>query len=241
VKLESLTPAERAGGVVAVSAGNHAQGVAFHGARLGIATTIVMPKTTPYAKVRRTEAHGARVLLSGETFAEAVVYSEALAADERLVPIPPYDDPHVIAGAGTIGIELLRAQPDLETVIVPVGGGGLIAGVAIAIKHLAPHLEIVGVRAEQLGLPTLAEGIAVKNLGELNAAIVGDLVDDLVSVDEPALERAVHLLLEEEKLLVEGAGAAPLAALLRHAGRFAGRRTALVVSGGNIDTGCSPR
>lgn len=237
IKLESLTPAQRAGGIVAVSAGNHAQGVAFHGARLGIATTIVMPNTAPYAKVRRTEAYGARVLLSGADLAQAAAAAEALAIEQRLTMIHPYDDAHVIAGAGTLGIELLRAQPALDTVVVPVGGGGLISGIAVALKHLAPHVEIVGVRVEQHGPPTLAEGIAVKSLGVLNAAIVGDLVDDIVCVDEPGLERAVHLLLEEEKTVVEGAGAAPLAALLRYPNRFAGRRTALVISGGNIDTG----
>jgi threonine dehydratase len=237
IKLESLPPERRAGGVVAVSAGNHAQGVAFHGTRMGIATTIVMPKTTPYAKVRRTEALGARVVLEGATLASAYAHAQALASDERLTMIHPYDDPHVIAGAGTIGIEMFRAQPELQTVVVPVGGGGLIAGIATALRRLAPQVQIVGVRAEQFGPPTLAEGIAVAELGELNAAIVEDLVDEVLFVDEPSLERSVHLLLEDEKTVVEGAGAAPLAALLRYPSRFQGRRCGLVISGGNIDTG----
>ena len=252
IKLQSLAPHERSGGVVAISAGNHAQGVAYHGARLGIVTTIVMPTTTPYAKVRRTEALGARVVLRGANFAEAAGEAERLAVEEHLTMIHPYDDPQIIAGQGTIGIEMLNAQPDVDAVVVPVGGGGLIAGIATAVKHVAPHVEVIGVQTEEhcslyellhgirppaQAAPTLAEGIAVKRIGRLNAEIAKDLVDDVVLVDEPALERAVHLLLEEEKTLVEGAGAAALAALLSAPKRFVGKRVALVLSGGNIDTG----
>lgn len=252
VKLQSLTREERARGVVAVSAGNHAQGVAYHGARLGIATTIVMPKTTPYSKIRRTETLGGRVVLRGANLAEAALDAQTLAVDEGLTMIHPYDDPHVIAGQGTVGIEFARACAHLDAVVVPVGGGGLIAGMAIAFKHLAPHVEVIGVQTEEHcslyqlfygerplahGLPTLAEGIAVKSIGSLNATIARELVDDVLIVGEPALEHAVHLLLEEEKLVVEGAGAAALAAVLRHPHRFARRRVGLVVSGGNIDSG----
>jgi threonine dehydratase len=239
VKLRSLEPAERLRGVVAASAGNHAQGVAYHAARLGIDATIVMPTTTPYAKVRRTEAHGVRVVLDGETFADAARAAEAIALECGRTMLHPYDDPWVIAGQGTVGIEMLRERPDLDAVLVPVGGGGLIAGVAIAVKHLAPNAEVIGIRSEMPanGAPTLAEGIAVKHLGRTNAAIVADFVDDMLAVGEPEIVRAIHHLLDDEKMLVEGAGAAPLAALFAHRERFAGRRVGLILSGANLDTG----
>lgn len=237
VKLRHLSDAQRAGGVVAVSAGNHAQGVAYHGTRLGIATTIVMPKTTPYTKVRRTEGHGARVLLSGDTLAEAALAAQALEIDERLTMIHPYDDPHIIAGQGTIALEMLDHARDYDAIVIPVGGGGLISGMATAIKHVSPRTEVIGVRVQRTDTPTLAEGIAVKYIGKLNSAIVDRFVDEMLFVNEPALERAVHILLEEEKTVVEGAGAAALAAVLAYPERFAGRRAGIVVSGGNIDSG----
>jgi threonine dehydratase len=287
VKLCSLTQIEREAGVVAVSAGNHAQGVACHGAQLGIATTIVMPKTTPYVKIRRTQALGARVLLSGTNLTEAAIDAQALAITEHLTMIHPYDDPHVIAGQGTVGLELIdtrastgwavprvgsstsmcpptlahpcasQARDDNKTdsfdaVVVPVGGGGLISGIAIALKALSPGTRIIGVQSEThpslyralygthapaQALPTLAEGIAVKEAGAITSSIVREKVDEIVLVDEFHLERALHLLLEEEKTLAEGAGAAALAAVLRYPEKFAGARVALVVSGGNVDTG----
>ena len=252
VKLQSLSPAERAAGVVAASAGNHAQGVAYHAARLGIDATIVMPKTTPYGKMRRTEAMGVRVVLEGGTFAEAASLAQVLAHDQGRTMIHPYDDPWVVAGQGTVGLEMMHAQPQLDAVLVPVGGGGLIAGVAIAIKHLAPEVQVYGVQTEAYcalyemlhhsrphsnGAPTLAEGIAVKEIGRMNAAIVQDLIEDVLLVDEPTLERAIHHVLDDEKMLVEGAGAAGLAALLLHRDLFAGRRVGLILSGANLDTG----
>ena len=235
VKLQRLSAAERARGAVAVSAGNHAQGVAFHGTRLGIPTTIVMPTTTPYTKVRRAEAYGARVVLHGRNLSEAYAHAQVLES-RGLVMIHPYADHDVIAGGGTVGLEMLEAH-DFDAIVVPVGGGGLISGIALAVKERAPRTRVIGVRVAGGEAPTLAEGIAVKQLGEINAAIVATFVDDMLTVDEPSLERAVHLLLDEEKVVAEGAGAAALAALLRFPEAFAGQRVGLVVSGGNIDTG----
>ena len=252
VKLSSLSYEQRSRGVVAASAGNHAQGVAYHASRLGIDATIVMPATSPYGKIRRTEALGARVVLSGETFANASATAAELAAAEGRAIIHPYDDPWVIAGQGTVGLEFVRAQPDLDAILVSVGGGGLIAGTAIAVKSLAPRVDVIAVQAEEFcplhelrygaqshprGTPTLAEGIAVQRLGVMNAAIIAELVDDVVLVDDVALEHAIHALLDDEKMLVEGAGAAPLAALLRDRERFAGRKVGLILSGANLDTG----
>ncbi|HXZ00292.1 MAG TPA: threonine ammonia-lyase [Stellaceae bacterium] len=249
-KLLSLDADRRRAGVIALSAGNHAQGVARHARRLGIPATIVMPADTPFTKVEHTEAYGARVLLRGSSLAEARRVADALAAAEGLSLIHPYDDAAIIAGQGTIALELLADRPDLDALLVPVGGGGLIAGIAIAAKALKPGIAVFGVQAAlyagmaqalgRAGPPpggtTLAEGIAVLEPGRLTRPVVAALVDDLLLVDEAALERAVARLLDAEKLIVEGAGAAPLAALLANAERFRGRRVGLVLSGGNIDS-----
>ncbi len=250
-KLLSLDAAARRAGVIAVSAGNHAQGVAYHAGRLGIPATIVMPEGTPFTKIDRTEALGAVVLLKGDGLAAAREAAEAIAGERGLALIHPYDDPAVIAGQGTIALELLADRPDLDTIVVPVGGGGLISGIAVAAKTLRPAIEIVGVqstlypsmrrllRGEAPGEPaapvTLAEGIAVKEPGLLTRQIVAALVADILLVDEATLENAVEALLERQRLVVEGAGAAGLAAVLASPERFAGRRIAIVVSGGNID------
>ncbi|MCH7887913.1 MAG: threonine ammonia-lyase [Proteobacteria bacterium] len=249
VKLKSLTAEERAAGVVAMSAGNHAQAVAYHAQRLGIAATIVMPRDTPQVKAQNTQRFGARVVLEGEIIDEAAARARELAATEGLVLVHPYDDAKIIAGQGTIGLEMLAADPGLEIVVAPIGGGGLIAGIAIAAKALKPDIEIVGVEAAlypsmhqaihgqtaEGGGRTIAEGIAVKTVGKLTLPIIERLVDDVLLVSEDDLERGVQLLLEIEKTVAEGAGGAALAALLAHRDRFAGRRVGLVVSGGNID------
>lgn len=248
-KLKSLEAAQRRAGVIAMSAGNHAQGVAYHARRLGIPTTIVMPEGTPFTKVERTEAHGARVVLRGEGLAEARRAAEEIAAAENLALIHPYDDPLIIAGQGTIGLELVEDQPGLDAVIVPIGGGGVIAGTAIGAKALKPEIEVIGVEAALYpsmhhairGLPpepggqTIAEGIAVEEPGRLTRAIIEALVADIVLVDEARIEAAIETLLVQQKLVAEGAGAAPLAALLADPGRYSGRRVALVLCGGNID------
>jgi len=249
-KLASLSARERRAGVIAVSAGNHAQAVAYHARRLRIPATIVMPEHTPFTKVARTEALGARVLLRGGDLAQARRATDALARGAGLMLIHPYDDPLIIAGQGTCGLEILRAMPELEVLLVPVGGGGLISGIAAAVKAVQPKLAIIGVEAagyasmrhalcrgrKPAGGDTLAEGIAVKEPGRITRAITRALVDDLLVVDEAQIERAVALFIEHESLVVEGAGAAPLAALLAHRERFRRRRVGLVVSGGNIDS-----
>jgi threonine dehydratase len=249
--LLQLGDAERARGVIAMSAGNHAQAVAYQSKRLGIPAVIVMPEATPFTKVRRTQNFGARIVLSGEGLADAGVRAREIAAEEGLTLVHPYDDERIVAGQGTCGLELLRDVPDLDVLLVPIGGGGLISGMAIAAKHLNPSIEIVGVQTKLYpsfyqimnGLPpthgglTVAEGIAVKSIGDIPLSIARELVDDVILVSEQSLERAVHLLIEEEKLLAEGAGAAPLAALIDHPARFAGRRVGLAICGGNIDTG----
>jgi threonine dehydratase len=249
VKLASLSDEERARGVIAMSAGNHAQGVAYHATRLGIPATIVMPKLTPFVKVEKTTQFGARVLLEGDSVDEAADYAHRLAAERNLTFIHPYDDPLIIAGQGTIGLEMLTDAPDLEALVVPIGGGGLISGVAIAAKALKPEVEIVGVEAaacpsmyrRRAGLPeaplrpTIAEGIAVKTPGELTLPIVRELVGDILLVEEDAIEDAILTLLEVEKVVVEGAGAIGLAALTAYRERFVGRRVGLVLCGGNID------
>ncbi|MBS7537414.1 threonine ammonia-lyase [Ancylobacter lacus] len=249
VKLASLTAAERARGVVAMSAGNHAQAVAYHAARLGIRATIVMPKHTPIVKVAATRAHGARVVLHGESVADASEEADRLAQAEKLVWVHPYDDPHVIAGQGSIAFEMLEDAPDLDALVVPIGGGGLIAGMAVAAKSVRPDIEVVGVETtlypamwnalHQQNRPcegaTLAEGIAVRNVGLLTREIVSALVGDVVLVDEPTFERAVNIFLTQQKTLSEGAGAAGLAAMLAEPERYRGRNVGLVVSGGNID------
>jgi threonine dehydratase len=248
-KLVQLTAAERARGVVAMSAGNHAQGVAYHAQRLGLRAAIVMPRFTPGVKIERTQGFGAEVVLHGDTLDEARQHARTLAEGEGLVFVHPYDDAAIVAGQGTVGLEMLRAQPDLEVLVVSTGGGGLIGGIAVAAQALKPGIEIVGVQARRFpamvnavtgshweqGLNTIAEGIAVGTPGELPLAIVRERVGDWLLVDEGEIEQAIVMLLEIEKTLVEGAGAAGLAALLRHPERFRGRRVGLVLSGGNID------
>ncbi len=248
-KLAQLTPAERARGVIAMSAGNHAQGVAYHAERLGLRAVIVMPRFTPGVKVERTRGFGAEVVLEGDTLEAARAHALALAEARGLLFVHPYDDEAIMAGQGTLALEMLRAQPGLEVLVVPVGGGGLIAGVATAAKALQPGIEVIGVQTRRFpamvnlvqgarhpqGTSTIAEGIAVGAPGSLCAEIVRQRVDDLLLVDEGDIEQAIVLLLEVEKTLVEGAGAAALAALLRHLRRFAGKKVGLVLSGGNID------
>ena len=249
-KLAALLEAgPRPKGVIAASAGNHAQGVAHHAQRLGLRAVIVMPEHTPTVKVERTRGFGAEVVLAGATFDAARDHALALAGREGLTFVHPFDDPRVIAGQGTIGLEMLRAQPSLDTLVVAVGGGGLISGIATAARHLKPGIEIVGVQTERfpamydaikgtrhpMGPGTIAEGIAVGQPGRITESIVRALVDDLVLVDEGDVEQAILMLLEIEKTVVEGAGAAGLAALLREPARFAGRRVGLVLCGGNID------
>lgn len=250
-KLKSLL--ERNGrpkGVVAASAGNHAQGVACHARRLGLAATIVMPKGTPFLKTARTEAYGARVVLEGGDLSAAEQYAVAMAAREGWEFIHPYDDLAIIAGQGTVGLELMSAHPDLDALIVPIGGGGLISGIATAAKALKPDIEIVGVQtalypsmvvALKGGTPgpgwaSLAEGISVKRPGTLTTPVVRALVDDIVLIDEMAVEMAVECLVDSDHIVAEGAGAASLAALLGNRDRFAGRKVGLIVSGGNIDS-----
>lgn len=249
VRLAALDPTERARGVIAMSAGNHAQAVAHHARTLGIPATIVMPRFTPNVKVEHTRDHGAMVVLHGDSLSEAAVRAREIAAERGLAFIHPYDDPLVIAGQGTVALEMLAAAPDLEVLVVPVGGGGLISGIAAAAKALRPDIEIIGVqsarypamlcalegRPPRFGAYTIAEGIAVKEPGRITLSMVRRLVDGILTVDEPELEEAVLLLLEVEKTVTEGAGAAPLAALRRCRDRFAGRRVGLVISGGNID------
>jgi len=236
-------------GVIAASAGNHAQGVAHHAQRLGLRAVIVMPLATPGVKIERTLGFGAEVVLHGETFDEAHAHALELAAAQGLAFVHPFDDPLVIAGQGTIGIEMLRAQPALDTLVVAIGGGGLISGIATAARALKPGLQIIGVQTVRFpamfnaikgthhpqGTGTIAEGIAVGQPGRITREIVRELVDDLVLVDEGDIEQAIVMLLEIEKTLVEGAGAAGLAALLKEPARYAGRKVGLVLCGGNID------
>jgi threonine dehydratase len=248
-KLASLTAAERERGVIAMSAGNHAQSVAYHAQLLGIPATIVMPVTTPFVKVHATGACGAEVVLHGESIADAQLRAETLARERGLTFVHPYDDPKVIAGQGTIALEMLEDAPDLDLIVVPIGGGGLISGIALAARAMKPGIEIVGAEAalypsfwnalrgetRPLGGATLAEGIAVKNVGALTLPIVRDLVSEIVLVDEQSLERAVNAYLTLQKTMAEGAGAAGLAAMLAKPERFRGRNVGLVLCGGNID------
>jgi len=248
-KLSSLTQAERQRGVVAMSAGNHAQSVAYHAARLGIPATIVMPVTTPHVKVAATRSHGAEVVLYGETVADAQARCEAIQAERGMILVHPYDDEKVIAGQGTIALEMFEDVPDLDMMVIPIGGGGLISGNAIAAKARNPRIEVIGVEAllypavwnalehgnRPVGGPTLAEGIAVKNVGKLTLPIIRELVSDVVLVDEAHLERAVNAYLTLQKTMAEGAGAAGLAALLAEPVRFRGKRIGLILCGGNID------
>ena len=248
-KLLSLGEAERRAGVIAMSAGNHAQAVACHASRLGIRSTIVMPSFTPFTKVERTEALGARVELHGDTLSDAAAYARDLAAKEGLVFVHPYDDPLIAAGQGTAALELLEAAPDLDALVVPIGGGGLIGGMAVAAKALRPGIQVIGVQCAMYpamrqalagepiacGGATIAEGIAVKAPGAVTLPLVRRLVDDVVMVGEPRLEEAVYRLATLQKLVAEGAGAAALAAVLDAPARFAGKTVGVVVSGGNID------
>jgi threonine dehydratase len=249
-RLAALTSAERQRGVVAMSAGNHAQGVAYHANRLGIPATIFMPVGTPTVKVENTRRHGAQVVVAGRTLEEAAELASEHCAAHNATLVHPYDDPLVIAGQGTIALEMLEKVPDLDTIVVPVGGGGLIAGIAVAAKAPRPDLRIVGVQAKLYpsmfnlihgqSLPmrgdTLAEGIAVKTPGRITSEIIRDMVDEIVLVTEDQIERAVALLISIEKTVVEGAGAAGLAAMLANPEPFRGRNVGLVLSGGNIDT-----
>ena len=248
-KLLSLDAAQRQAGVIAVSAGNHAQGVAYHAKRLGIPAVIVMPRFTPNVKVEQTRAFGAEVILLGENFDEAKAHALQVMAQRRLTLAHPYDDDKIMAGQGTIALEMLDAQPDLDVLIVPVGGGGMIAGMASAAKAIRPGIEMIGVETvrfpsmyaalkgskPEFGSNTIAEGIAVKEPGRLTFEIIRRQVDDIVLVDEGDIEEAMLLLLEIEKTVVEGAGAAGLAGLLRNRARFAGKKVGVVLSGGNID------
>jgi len=249
-KLLQLSPEERARGVIAASAGNHAQAVAYHARRLGIPAVIVMPEGTPTIKVTQTEGHGAKVVLYGKIVDDAFAKARELEAEHGYVFVHPFDDPQIIAGAGTVGLEMLEEAPDLDTIIVPIGGGGLMSGVSIAARSVRPDIELIGVEAElypsmkcaiqncqmPLGGDTLAEGIAVKHPGELTSRILADYANDVVLVPERDLERAVAMLVGIEKTVVEGAGAAGLAAMLNDPERFRGKKVATLLCGGNIDT-----
>jgi threonine dehydratase len=248
-KLLSLTPEQRGCGVIAASAGNHAQGVAYHAKRLGIHAVIVMPRYTPGVKVVHTRRHGAEVILHGEVFDDAKARAVELARTRGLTLVHPYDDEKVIAGQGTIALEMLAAQPDLEMLVVPIGGGGIIAGMAVAAKGVNPSIQVFGAQttrfpsmycaiqglAPEFGSTTIADGIAVKEPGQLTLPIVRDLVSEIFLVEEGDIEEAIVLLLEIEKTVAEGAGAAGLAAVLAHRRRFQGKRVGLVLCGGNID------
>lgn len=248
-KLSQLTDAERRRGVIAMSAGNHAQGVAYHAQRLSIRAVIVMPRFTPGVKIERTRGFGAEVVLHGDTLDASRAHALLLAERDGLVFVHPYDDEAVIAGQGTVGLEMLQAVPDLQVLVVAVGGGGLIAGMATAAKALKPSIEVIGVQTSRFpgmvnaikgtahlqGSSTIADGIAVGTPGVLTQAIIAQRVDDLLLVDEGDIEQAMVMLLEIEKTLVEGAGAAGLAALLKYPARFAGKKVGLVLCGGNID------
>lgn len=249
-KLLSLTAEEKARGVIAMSAGNHAQGVAYHAGRLGIPATIVMPAYTPFVKVRNTEGHGAKVVLYGNTLAEASQHARDLAAKHKYVFVHPFDDPYIIAGQGTLALEMLEAAPDLDTLVIPVGGGGLLAGCAVAARGVRPDIEVIGVESTtfpamaqrlrdepvRVGSETIAEGLAVRDIGEMPLTIARALVREVLLVDEATIEEAIALLIEIEKTVTEGAGATGVAALLQHGHRFVGRKVGIVLCGGNIDS-----
>jgi threonine dehydratase len=248
-KLMSLDAAQRAKGVIACSAGNHAQGVAYHAQRLGIPAVIVMPRYTPWVKVEQTQRHGAEVILEGDNFDGAKDFAVKAAVERGLTLVHPYNDEKIIAGQGTAGLEMLKDHPELDALIVAIGGGGLIAGISIAAKALKPPIEVFGVETKrfpamyhamkgttpEFAASTIAEGIAVKEPGTLTLPIIAANVSEIFLVDEGDIEEAIVMLLEIEKTVVEGAGAAPMAALLRHRERFAGKRVGLVLGGGNID------
>jgi threonine dehydratase len=249
-KLLALSAAERKRGVIAMSAGNHAQAVAYHAARLGIPAVIVMPKGSPNTKIRNTRVHGAEVVLEGDSLADAGRHALERAKRDDLVFVHPYEDRLVIAGQGTVALEMLEALPDLEVLVVPVGGGGLISGIATAAKAINSKIKIFGVESKtypsmhqrlagepiKVGGDTIAEGIAVKDVGDIAFGIIQKLVEDVLVVEEETIERGIAALIEIEKTVAEGAGAAALAALLEHPQRFAGKRVGLTVSGGNIDS-----
>ncbi|HUN70001.1 MAG TPA: threonine ammonia-lyase [Burkholderiales bacterium] len=249
-KLLSLDPAALRRGVIAMSAGNHAQGVAYHAARLGARAVIVMPRGTPNNKVHSTQVLGAEVVLEGDSLAEAARVAHELEAREGLAFIHPYDDPAIIAGQGTVALEMLEQAPELEALVVPIGGGGLSAGMAIAAKALKPEIEVLGVESKnwcamhqrlnglpvQVGGDTIAEGLAVRDVGELTYSILKSLSVEVLLVNEETIERAIVALIEIEKTVAEGAGAAGLAALLEHPARFSGRRVGIPLCGGNIDS-----
>ncbi|MBS1178228.1 MAG: threonine ammonia-lyase [Proteobacteria bacterium] len=248
-KMAQLTPGERARGVLAVSAGNHAQGVAYHAQRMGVPATIVMPRFAPAVKVENTRRFGADVVLAGDTFDDARLHGLQLVRERALTLVHPYDDLDVMAGQGTIALEMLDAQPDIDTLVVAVGGGGLISGMATAARALRPGIQVFGVQTERFppvwsamhgeprdcGQATIADGIAVKSPGELTLPLIRERVDDVLLVSEDDIEQAILLLLEIEKTVVEGAGAVGLAALLKQRERFAGRKVGLVLCGGNIE------
>ena len=249
-KLLLMDEAVRARGVIAASAGNHAQAVAYHGARLGVPVTIVMPRTTPSIKVMQTEGHGAEVVLHGELYDEAYQEALRLARERSLTFVHPFEDPEIMAGQGTVALEMLADAPDIETLIVPIGGGGLISGIATAAKALRPDIEVIGVQAElypsmyaritgedrHSAGDTIAEGIAVKTPSAITSEVIRALVDEILLVSENEIETAVSLFLQIEKTVAEGAGATGLAALMANRERFRGRAIGLVLTGGNIDT-----
>lgn len=251
-RLLALSDDERKRGVIAMSAGNHAQGVAYHARKLGIPATIVMPAATPFSKVNQTKAHEAKVVLEGETVDEAAAVARKLQEKDNLTFIHPFDDPLIIAGQGTVALEMLDAHPDIDTIVAPIGGGGLISGIAIAAKDIDPDIEIYGVEAANYpsmkkvletgesgftgkGGSTIADGIAVKSPGEITRGIVKALVSEILLAEEVEIERAIGLLLEIEKTVAEGAGAAALAGILNHPDQFKGRTVGVLVCGGNID------
>jgi threonine dehydratase len=249
-KLMLLSYSEKAQGVIAASAGNHAQGLAYHGARLGVPVTIVMPKTTPFVKVQHTRDFGATVVIEGETYDDASAHARKLQAEQDLTFVHPFDDYDIMAGQGTIALEMLEDAPDLEVLPVPIGGGGLISGVATAAKAVKPDIRIIGCEpamypsftakmrgvAAHCGGQTIAEGVAVKQVGDLTYGVARPLIDDVLLLEEPHIEQAVALYCNVEKTIAEGAGAASLAALLAYPERFRGKKCGLILCGGNIDT-----
>jgi threonine dehydratase len=249
-KLMLLSDAEKAKGVIAASAGNHAQGLAYHGARLGVPVTIVMPRTTPFIKVQHTRDFGANVVIEGETYDDANAHARKLQEEQGLTFVHPFDDYDIMAGPGPIALEMLEDAPDLEIMPVPIGGGGLISGVATAAKAVKPDIRIIGCEpamypsftakmrgvAAHCGGQTIAEGVAVKQVGELTYGVARPLLDDVLLLEEPHIEQAVALYCNVEKTIAEGAGAASLAALLAYPERFRGKKCGLILCGGNIDT-----
>jgi threonine dehydratase len=249
IRLSRLAPEEARRGVIAMSAGNHAQGVAYHARRLGIPATIVMPEFAPFSKVERTRSFGAKVVLTGDTLDASAQAARKIAGEEGLTFVHPYDDADVIAGQGTIGLEIMADLPDVDTIVVPIGGGGLISGISLAAKDANPEVRVIGVetelypsmlnalkgRGELPGGSSLADGIAVKNPGKLTQEIISRLVEDIAIVPESVIETAIVRLVEEQKIVAEGAGAAGVAAILAEPERFAGRKVATVICGGNID------